>query len=73
MAQPAVLQTSWLRVEGPQDARTCAWCQRWVGRVLPVELQATFAAEHHGGQACRCQLKPAELRTDAEDPGCAWG
>ena len=71
--QPAVLETSWLRVEGPRDTRSCAWCQRWNGRLLPVELQAEYRAHHSGGGACRCTLTPEQLKADAEDPGCEWG
>lgn len=70
--QPAMLQTSWLRVEGPQDAETCAWCARWVGRLVPVELKASYAAQHGAKHPCRCRLVPQELRPDPEDPDCAW-
>jgi hypothetical protein len=71
--QPAVLQTSWLRVEGPADAQACAWCRRWVGRLLPVEMQGEYGAHHTGSKACRCTFAPEALRAEAEDPGCAWG
>lgn len=71
--QPAVLQTSWLRVEGPKDAQSCAWCARWIGRVIPVEMGATYGSSHQAGHACRCKLEHEELRPDPEDPGCAWG
>jgi hypothetical protein len=72
----AALETSWLRVQGPSDGQTCAWCRRWVGQVVPLEVKATYEAYHreHGGTAaCRCSFEPATLRVDREDPGCAWG
>jgi hypothetical protein len=75
MTSPAVMQTSWLRVAGPRDAQSCAWCRSWVGRTVPVEMQASYASYHRGASAdhaCRCRLEPAELKVDAEDPGCLW-
>jgi hypothetical protein len=74
MAAPTVMQTSWLRVSGPRDEQSCAWCRNWVGRTLPMEMQTTFATYHRAeDHACRCKLEPAELKVDPEDPGCAWG
>lgn len=70
--QPVVLKTSWLRVEGPQDARTCAHCRSWGGRLLPLEMQAEYARGHRADHACRCRLMLAELKADPEDPDCAW-
>lgn len=70
--QPAVLQTSWLRVDGPQDARSCAWCRSWVGRLLPLEMEEEFGRNHRADHECRCRFTPAELRPDPEDPDCAW-
>jgi hypothetical protein len=74
-APPVQLPTSWVRVEGPSDAQSCAWCRRWVGRALPVELQAAYAEYHRAEgakHACRCQLEPADLPLDANDPDCCW-
>lgn len=73
MAQPpAAMQTSWLRVQGPADARTCPWCRNWVGRVLPIEMKGTYASEHRADHACRCRLEPEQLRPDPEEPDCTW-
>ena len=74
-APPAQLLTSWVRVQGPKDPQSCAWCRRWVGAVLPVELQDTYAARHReAGSAhdCRCTLEPEALRADPEQPDCMW-
>lgn len=70
--QPAVLKTSWLRVEGPMDARTCAHCRSWSGRLLPLEMRDEYGRGHKADHACRCRMVPAELRPDPEDPDCAW-
>lgn len=69
------LETSWLRVEGPQDAQTCAWCRRWAGRVLPMEMKATYLKYHEEAapeRACRCTLEREQIALDREDPGCLW-
>ena len=75
MAPPAIVQTSWLRVVGPNDERSCAWCRNWVERTVPIEMGAAYASYHgraNADHACRCRLEPAEMKADPEDPGCAW-
>jgi hypothetical protein len=69
------MPTTFYRVEGPRDGRTCAFCRDWLGRVLPQEQRASFQ-ESHGlegtGHGCRCTFVPVQKQLDREDPSCEW-
>lgn len=68
------MPTTFYRVEGPLDARTCAFCRDWLGRTIPQEQRASYVESHgfEARHACRCSFLAVQVELDAADPSCEW-
>lgn len=74
MAATAVA-TSWLRVQVAGEGAACAWCRRWAGQCIPLEMRDEFVRQHRAerpGQPLCAKLLPAEAALEADDPSCLW-